>query len=78
MMDEIITFDEMTTLKNLLKKYYDLLKSERDDVLNKSSSLEFKCIKYSVKTEEMKKVCHVEREINDRIEEMLEEQVLKL
>ena len=72
----IITFDELVSLSKLLEKYNDLLKSERNDVLNKWSSIECKCIKYSTIMDEMKKVSHVEREIKDRIAEMLENQVL--
>lgn len=72
MTNEIITLNEMVTLGNLLNKYYDLLKSERNDELNKNYSVEFKCIRYSIKMEEMKKVSSVGRIIQERIEEMKE------
>ena len=74
MTNEIITRNEMLTLGILLEKYYDLLKSERNEVLTKTSSIEYKCIQYSVKMEEMKKVSHIQREIQDRVEEMLEKE----
>lgn len=74
MTNEIITLNEMMTLGKLLEKYYDLLKNERNEVLTKTASIEYKCIQYSVKMEEMKKVSHIQREIKDRVEEMLEKE----
>ena len=72
-----MTIDELTTLSGLLQKYYDVLKSERTAVLdNKSSSTEYKCIRYSVIMDDMKKVSRVKREIDERAEEM-QEKLLK-
>ena len=72
-----MTIDELTTLSGLLQKYYDELKSKRTAVLdNETTSTEYKCIRYSVIMEDMKKVSHVKREIDESTEEM-QEKLLK-